>query len=99
MFFCKHNNKIDIQKKYLSMNILTLFIDAHGLAGGIAQYNRDFFEAAAELNWTYRIDVLARIGDTTSLRCNPKIHIHFPEKGRATYNLKAIRHSDVIDQA
>lgn len=72
------------------MNVLALVTDAYGAYGGIAQYNRDFLEAAAGIEWIDRIDVLSRVGSLARVPSNPKIHVHAPLRGRTAYSVKAI---------
>jgi phosphatidylinositol alpha-1,6-mannosyltransferase len=69
------------------MRMLALMTDAYGGYGGIAQYNRDFIEAAAEVSTVRSIDVAVRIAPIGGTVPPPNVRQHKPRRSRVHYAL------------
>jgi phosphatidylinositol alpha-1,6-mannosyltransferase len=71
------------------MRMLALMTDAYGGYGGIAQYNRDFIEAAAEMDSIKSIDVAVRIAPLADGSPPSKARQHKPRHSRIQYALQS----------
>ncbi|MCC3244471.1 glycosyltransferase family 4 protein [Methylocystis sp. WRRC1] len=72
------------------LSVLALVTDAFGGYGGIAQYNRDFFQSLSDSDLVERIEVLPRIAGEAFGRPPLKVRQCKPRIGRFSYALNAI---------
>ena len=72
------------------MRLLALVTDAFGASGGIAQYNRDLFNALAESQAIERVDILPRYGKPSS-KLPERLYQHNAQGGKLAYIAKALR--------
>ncbi len=70
------------------LRVLGLVTDAYGGAGGIAQYNRDFWDALARMPGLAALDLLPRRGYGEGAPA--RIRLHSPRPGRAAYAATAL---------
>jgi phosphatidyl-myo-inositol dimannoside synthase len=73
------------------LRILALATDAYGAGGGIAQYNRDLFQALAQSGHVDEVVVLARNGKATTDDVPDRVHQLPPRRGRLAFTYQAIR--------
>jgi phosphatidyl-myo-inositol dimannoside synthase len=84
------------------IRVVALVTDAFGGFGGIAQYNRDFLAALAQVNRVEWITVLPRFGDVSGqtlpakLRQFPAVHNKLAYAAKALSKLPATGRVDVI---
>jgi phosphatidylinositol alpha-1,6-mannosyltransferase len=72
------------------LSVLALATDAFGGYGGIAQYNRDLFQALADSRAVGRVVVLPRIANRNAGRPPSKVIQRRPRSGRVSYSLNAL---------
>jgi len=71
--------------------VLALVTDAYGAGGGIAQYNRDLFQALSTCEDVGQVLVLARHGKPSADRLPVKVQQIGVKPGRLAYSYRALR--------
>jgi phosphatidyl-myo-inositol dimannoside synthase len=75
----------------MTLRILALVTDAYGAGGGIAQYNRDLFQALAHCGNVAEVVVLTRNGKTTTDDMPDKVRQLPARSGKLAFIYQAIR--------
>lgn len=75
----------------MALRILALATDAYGTGGGIAQYNRDLFQALAQSENVDEVVILPRNGQVSTQDTPPKVHQLQARSGRLAFALHALR--------
>ena len=73
------------------MRILALVTDAYGAGGGIAQYNRDMFQALSTCKDVGQVLVLSRHGEPSADRLPVKVQQIGVQPGRLAFSYQALR--------